>query len=143
MNRQDHWNAIYTTKDEQEVSWFEMLPAMSLYMLEAAGLTRETCVLDVGAGDSRLVDALVSRGLDCLAVLDVSEAALHRAQRRLGPAAAVPVWLTADVADAWSLLSLFDDGGGSRRLSREPAPHPEAARDRHHCDVRARWTAAL
>jgi SAM-dependent methyltransferase len=56
-------------------------------MLEAAGLARDTCVLDVGGGDSRLIDHLADRGMDCLAVLDISGAALQRAQARLGPAA--------------------------------------------------------
>ncbi len=47
--------------------------------MEAAGLNEDTCVLDIGGGDSRLVDYLAARGLDCLAVLDVSGSALHRA----------------------------------------------------------------
>jgi hypothetical protein len=72
-------------------------------MMEAAGLTPETCVIDVGGGDARLVDTLVARGLDCLAVLDVSGAALHRAQARLGDAAAALTWIEADVTADWSL----------------------------------------
>jgi hypothetical protein len=84
-------------------------------MIEAAGLTPDTGVLDIGGGDSRLVDALVAKGLKCLAVLDISapvpivsfgparmpEAGHHdtrRDQRRVFryPACATP-WLT--VAD--------------------------------------------
>lgn len=102
MRRQSHWNAIYGTKGEH-VSWFEAFPALSLRMMETAGLTPETCVLDVGGGDSRLVDYLAARGLGCLAVLDVSGAALERARTRLGAAAAIPTWIEADVAGAWSL----------------------------------------
>ena len=101
--RQSHWDAIYSARGDQQLSWFEALPALSLRMLEAAGLTPETCVLDVGGGDSRLVDELAARGLDCLAVLDVSGAALHRAQVRLGRAASIPTWIEADVAGSWSL----------------------------------------
>jgi hypothetical protein len=56
--------------NERDVSWFEALPAISLAMLEAAGMTIESRVLDVGGGDSHLVDALAER--DCLAVLDIS-----------------------------------------------------------------------
>lgn len=103
MQRADHWNQVYTTKAEQDVSWFEALPALSLEMLEAAGVTRDTCVLDVGGGDSHLVDVLAARGLDCLAVLDVSSAALDRARRRLGDAARVPTWIAADVTGDWTL----------------------------------------
>ena len=63
----------------------------------------DTCVLDVGGGDSRLVDVLAARGLDCLAVLDVSGAALHRAQERLGDLAGAFTWIESDVTAAWSL----------------------------------------
>ena len=103
MDRREHWQRVYTTKSEREVSWFETMPAVSLRLMEAAGLTAETCVLDVGGGDSHLVDALVAKGLDCLAVLDVSDAALERAQQRLGAAARVPTWIAADVTGEWSL----------------------------------------
>ena len=65
MERHRHWNQVYTTKGEREVSWFEALPEISLEMLDAAGLTAQSCVLDVGGGDSHLVDALATRGLDC------------------------------------------------------------------------------
>lgn len=59
-------------------------------------------MLDVGGGDSRLVDALVARGLTCLAVLDISAAALERARVRLGAAGGVPTWIAADVTTDWS-----------------------------------------
>jgi SAM-dependent methyltransferase len=103
MHRRDHWERVYQTKGDEDVSWFESLPVISLEILEASGLTRETCVLDVGGGDSRLVDHLAARGMDCLAVLDVSGAALERAQSRLGDAARVPVWIEADVTGDWRL----------------------------------------
>ena len=103
MERQQHWNAVYSTKGEHDVSWFEPLPLLSLQMLDAAGMTADTCVLDVGGGDSRLVDHLAARGLDCLAVLDVSGAALGRARERLGAVASVPTWIEADVSGDWSL----------------------------------------
>ena len=103
MERKVHWERVYGTKGEQDVSWFESLPATSLEMLEASGMTRDTCVIDIGGGDSRLVDHLAARGMDCLAVLDLSGTALQRAQSRLGAAARVPTWIEADVTGEWSL----------------------------------------
>lgn len=103
MDRQQHWNTIYTNKTEREVSWFETRPDISLQMLSDAGLHTESCVVDVGGGDSRLVDALTAMRLHCLAVLDVSGAALRRAQARLGPAAAAVTWIEADVVTEWAL----------------------------------------
>lgn len=103
MESKEHWERVYSTKGEQDVSWFEVLPAISIEMLDAVGITRDTCVLDVGGGDSRLIDHLAARGMNCLAVLDVSGAALRRAQARLGPAAAVPIWIEADIRADWAL----------------------------------------
>src|SRR5262245_34069419 len=103
MDSKRHWNTVFQSKGERDVSWFEALPAVSLRMMEAAGLGPETCVIDVGGGDARLVDALVARGLDCLAVLDVSSAALDRAKARLGETASALTWIEANVAADWSL----------------------------------------
>ena len=85
------------------MSWFESVPDVSLRLMEAAGLTTQTCVLDVGGGNSRLVDYLAARGLDCLAVLDISETALHQAQERMREAARPPIWIASDVTGDWSL----------------------------------------
>lgn len=130
MNPKDHWQQVFSTKGEKDVSWYEALPAMSLQMMESAGLGPETCVLDVGGGDSRLVDALASRGLDCLAVLDVSEAALHRAQERLGDLAGAFTWIESDVTAAWSLkpMDIWHDRAAFHFL----ATAEERARYRTH-----------
>src|SRR5688572_24377810 len=105
-SRQGHWDAVYATKAEQDVSWFEALPAISLEMMEAAGVTLDTCVLDVGGGESRLVDALLARGLECLAVLDVSVTAIQHAQTRVGAPSNVVTWLAADVTGDWTITPM-------------------------------------
>jgi hypothetical protein len=103
MDRPTHWESIYRTRGERELSWFEEVPAVSLQMIEAAGLSPATCVVDVGGGESRLVDELLSRGLECLAVLDVSHEALVHTRARLGEAAQTVTWIEADVTGEWSL----------------------------------------
>jgi trans-aconitate methyltransferase len=103
MKRHEHWDRVFATKGDDEVSWFESMPAVSLEMMEAAGLDRDSCVIDVGGGKSRLVDVLTARGLDSLAILDVSSSALLAARQRLGPAAPVPTWIEADVTSDWSV----------------------------------------
>jgi len=60
MNRPEHWNAVYETKAETDVSWFESVPGESLRLLDAAGMNASTCLIDVGGGDSRLVDQLAA-----------------------------------------------------------------------------------
>ena len=102
MTVKQHWDTVYATKGEHDVSWFEASPVVSLQLIEATGLTARTCVLDVGGGESRLVDALLARGVMCIAVLDVAREALVRAQARLGDKARDVAWIEADVTGAWS-----------------------------------------
>ncbi|MGE0446467.1 MAG: class I SAM-dependent methyltransferase [Vicinamibacterales bacterium] len=102
MGSHAHWNTVYTTKGEREVSWFEPESSCSLQLIDAAGVTPRACVIDVGGGDSHLADALLERGFGCLAVLDISGAALRRAQDRLGAQASGVTWIEADVTREWS-----------------------------------------
>jgi trans-aconitate methyltransferase len=106
MEPREHWDTVYRAKGEQDLSWFEAAPEISLRMLDAAGLSTDSCVLDVGGGESRLIDQLLTRGLSCLAVLDVSATALQRCRSRLGASASVPIWIEADVTGNWSLKQM-------------------------------------
>jgi cyclopropane fatty-acyl-phospholipid synthase-like methyltransferase len=104
MDRRTHWDTVYTTKASDAVSWFQQEPTQSLHLLRRFGLTARSCVIDVGGGDSLLVDRLVrDEGCTCVAVLDVSEAALNRAQQRLGASASMVEWLATDVTAEWSV----------------------------------------
>ncbi len=103
METRAHWNAVYESKGDDQVSWTEAVPEVSLRMLEAAGLCADSCVVDIGGGNSRLVDELLGRGLDCLAVLDVAPAAVERVRHRLGAQADVPTWIVGDVTGDWTL----------------------------------------
>jgi len=102
-DRRKHWETIYSTTATDAVSWFQPDPIQSLDLLRGAGLTRLSCVIDVGGGDSHLVDRLIAEGLTCVAVLDVSEAALSRAKHRLSEHASVVQWLATDVTATWSV----------------------------------------
>ena len=101
--RDEHWNHVYETKQSNAVSWYQSAPATSLRLLQAAGLTTESCVIDVGGGDSRLVDSLLELGLKCVTVLDVSAAAVSRTRQRLGDRASSVNWLVTDVTGEWSV----------------------------------------
>lgn len=102
MPSSDHWNHVYETKESTAVSWFQPTPDSSLKLLEAAGLTADTAVIDVGGGDARLVDALLDRGLEHVTVLDISAAAIARARTRLGTRAGLVNWIVADVTTDWT-----------------------------------------
>lgn len=96
-DRRSHWENVYTTRDDTEVSWFEAEPGLSLQMIAATGLGPAAPVIDIGGGASRLADALLARGYRDITVLDLSEAALARARQRLGPEAEKVTWIAADV----------------------------------------------
>jgi ribosomal protein L11 methylase PrmA len=82
-SRQAHWENVYTTRDENQVSWFQERPAISLELIKAAGAPPRTSVIDVGGGASRLADVLLEEGYEDVTVLDISEAALLAARSRL------------------------------------------------------------
>ena len=70
MSRVAHWDSVYTTKQPEGVSWFQRHLGVSLELLERAGLSRNTRIIDIGAGASTLVDDLLARGApDVLAEL--------------------------------------------------------------------------
>jgi ubiquinone/menaquinone biosynthesis C-methylase UbiE len=100
VDRRSHWENVYTTKGESEVSWYEETPELSLELLREAGLTPGMSVIDIGGGASRLVDALASAGQAHMSVLDLSVAALETAKSRLKHPEWVQ-WLVCDVM-AWT-----------------------------------------
>ncbi len=102
MDRKSHWEQIYRTKASDGVSWFQAEPTLSLRLIEAAGHGPAGRVIDIGGGDSRLVDCLIQRGFCGVTVLDVSSAALARAKARLGKRQAEVTWIEADVTGDWS-----------------------------------------
>ncbi|EHS53612.1 Methyltransferase type 12 [Rhizobium sp. PDO1-076] len=102
----DHWNNVYHHKAENEVSWYEERPDLSLSLLRSAGIGLGAAVVDVGGGASALVDALIGAGQAHVTVLDLSTAALARARQRLSGASGVD-WVVADVR-AWTPARQFD-----------------------------------
>lgn len=94
--RRAHWERVYAEKGEDALSWFEPRAETSLALLDAAGVAPQA-VIDVGAGTSRFVDALLERGVPDITLLDLSEAALARTRARLGPDAARVRFVAADV----------------------------------------------
>ena len=90
------WDNAYAEGDATR-SWFQAAPRMSLRMLDAAGVPPDASVVDVGGGASPLAGALLSRGFRDITVLDISEAGMAHARRRLGDQAGRVEWLAADV----------------------------------------------
>ena len=98
--RQAHWENLYRTKGERDVSWFQERPEISLELIQATGMSAEPSIIDIGGGASRLVDALLDAGFGNVTVLDLSEKALATAKARLGARCEKVKWVAADVT-AW------------------------------------------
>jgi len=105
--RSTHWDHVYATKGEAEVSWFQDSPAISLEMIRAAGPNHDAAIIDVGGGASRLVDALLQDGYRDVTVLDLSAKGLDAAKKRLGGAASMFDWIVAD-ATTWQPAKTYD-----------------------------------
>jgi trans-aconitate methyltransferase len=107
FDRQAHWQGVYSSKNETEVSWFEQSPAMSLDLIRRSGAHSGTSIIDIGGGASRLVDALLDEGYRAISVLDLSDKALSVARARLGPRASQVRWIAAD-ATRWEPEQKYD-----------------------------------
>ena len=106
-DRQTHWQNVYLTKGEQQVSWTQHDPEPSLSLIEKFATGRDASIIDIGGGASRLVDVLRRRGYDAITVLDLSQAALDAAKQRLGPDSARVQWIAADITQ-WQPHAAFD-----------------------------------
>ncbi len=105
-DRADHWDATYTERGAEDVSWFQSEPHTSLALFDALGVRRDAAVIDVGGGASALVDRLVTHGYVDLTVLDISPVALDLARDRVGDAAKVE-WVVSDVL-TWAPERRYD-----------------------------------
>lgn len=108
MENQAHWDKVFSTRKSTEVSWYQAMPVRSLELLRQAGANPSTGIIDVGGGDSTLVDAVVSGQLGHITVLDISASALQRARLRLGSQASEVTWLHADVTRVNLPANAFD-----------------------------------
>ena len=99
MNPRDHWQSLYTKRPYEEVGFFEPDPETSLALIRRALDDGARSVVDVGGGASRLVDGLLDLGVAEIAVLDISEAGLDVARRRLRDRASSVRWIAGDVTE--------------------------------------------
>src|ERR1041385_3741274 len=107
LGRQAHWENVYQTKGERDVSWFQESPAISLDLIRATGVKAGGSIIDIGGGASRLVDALLDAGFEAVTILDLSEKALATSKTRLGERSAKVKWVAADVT-VWQPSEIYD-----------------------------------
>lgn len=131
---QEHWEKVYTTKQPHEVSWTQAVPTTSLQLLHTLSLPADAAIIDVGGGDSQLVDHLLAEGYNNLTVLDISAAALDRAKARLGDKAIQVNWVVQDIT-AFRPTTIYDvwhDRAAFHFLTTEEQIHTYLDLLRHH-----------
>jgi SAM-dependent methyltransferase len=108
MNVETHWEKIYRAKAPDAVSWYRAHLETSLALIEKAAPRRSASIIDVGGGESTLVDDLLVRGYEHITVLDVSRTAIDVTKRRLGQAAEGVLWIAGDITKVELAPSAFD-----------------------------------
>ena len=99
IDRKQHWENVYATKEPHQVSWTQETPQTSIDFIQSFGLDKTARIIDIGGGDSKLVDHLLELGYTNISVLDISEKALEKAKQRLGENAKKVTWIVSDVTD--------------------------------------------
>lgn len=94
-----HWEDVWTRKKSNEVSWYQEYPKTSLELILSTNPSKDARIIDVGGGDSNLVDKLLDLGFKNITVLDISAKALQRAKERLGKRAEMVKWIECDVRE--------------------------------------------
>jgi len=98
FDRKKHWENIYQSKELKDVSWFQPKPETSLDFFKQYNVQADSKIIDIGGGDSFLVDHLLDLGYQDITILDISETSLNKAKQRLAERAAKVKWIVADAA---------------------------------------------
>ena len=108
MSTKSHWESVYETKPAEAVSWYAPHLRESLRYVTQAASSKEVTIIDVGGGESTLVDDLVSAGYSDITVLDISATALEVTKHRLGSMGAHVKWLAADILEIELPVGAYD-----------------------------------
>lgn len=108
MNVEPHWEKIYREKAPDAVSWYRPHLDASLELIKKAAPTHSASIIDVGGGESTLVDDLLGRGYHNITVLDISQTAIDVTKKRLGSGSESVSWLTTDISNAAFAPNAYD-----------------------------------
>ena len=99
IDKKKHWETVYETKKPAQVSWTQETPKTSLEFILSFGLSKTARIIDIGGGDSKLVDCLLEKGFKNITVLDISAKSLEKAKKRLGEKGNNVNWIVSDITN--------------------------------------------
>src|SRR5689334_11133068 len=126
QSQKEHWEKVYLSRQPNEVSWTQEVPATSLQFIRSFNLPTTARIIDIGGGDSKLVDHLLDGGFTDVTVLDISANAIERAKKRLGRKSQIVKWVVSDVTefepttdfDLWHDRATFHFLTGSEQVAK-------------------------
>jgi len=115
VDMKEYWENIFHKKNFNEVSWYQENPKTSVNLILSTNIGEKANIIDVGAGDSNLVDKLISLNFKNISVLDISSKALEKSRKRLKESAKIVKWISSDIRkfntgdrfDIWHDRALF------------------------------------
>ncbi len=108
MDNKRHWEKVYDTKAPEAVSWYAPHLETSLNLIHQASTDKSSAIIDIGGGESTLVDDLLFEGYEDISVLDISQKAIDVARARIGERADTVHWYCADITQATLPQNYFD-----------------------------------
>jgi len=99
MEQKQHWENVFSTKQQNEVSWYQSIPQNSIDFFESQRIPLTANIIDIGCGDSYFIDYLVKKGYSNIYALDISENAIQRLKKRMGDNAHRINWIVSDITN--------------------------------------------
>ena len=99
LDKKVHWENVFATKKETEVSWYQQKPETSINFFVENNISKDAKIIDIGGGDSYLIDSLLDLGYTNLFLLDISANAIERIKNRLGVKSDKVTFIVSDVLD--------------------------------------------
>lgn len=96
--KKSHWEKVYE-KESGKFSWNQNTPSLSMEFINSFNLSKSSSIIDIGGGDSKLVDCLLEEGFENITVLDISNRALKKKIKRLENKADKVKWIVSDILD--------------------------------------------
>jgi hypothetical protein len=79
----NHWENVYQSKPNEKLGWYEVDLSPSLKLIKKSGIDKDTKILNIGAGNTTLIDELLRLSYSNIIATDISETALNKLAKRL------------------------------------------------------------